>query len=213
MNNEKHQNDEEMTTEVGIFEDSESDFEENPIDDEKENAAEASEEYKPLGRYDKILYRVYCDDTITSILKSLCYTAVALTVYAFLYYLSVTLPIAPMEALRSIVVCAVPFIAVTLARRIINAPRPYELYPFYKVPPKKKRGLGYPSRHVFSIFVIAAVLAFENIFLGIGIALLGVMLAVCRILLGIHFIRDTVAGAVIGISSGIIGIYITRFVF
>lgn len=169
--------------------------------------------YEPLGKYDELLYRVYKNEGLSQILRVLCYVAVALTGYAFFYKIVTLIPEAPMEAVRLALVCGVPFVVVSVVRRIINAPRPYELYPFYEKQPKAKNGKGFPSRHVFSIFVISSVLAFESPLLGLGLALIGFMLAACRVLLGIHFVRDTVAGAVIGITAGIIGTYLTRLFF
>ena len=46
----------------------------------------------------------------------------------------------------------------------------------------------------------------QNIALGIGLLLLGAVLGVMRVLLGVHFIRDVVAGALIGVISGAIGL-------
>ena len=43
---------------------------------------------------------------------------------------------------------------------------------------------------------------------GIAAIILGVYLAVERVLLGIHFVKDTAVGAVIGAISGLIGILI-----
>ena len=187
-------------------------------DCEAENCKDADaqppeEAYTPLGKHDEILYKVYKSDTVYQILKILSLLCVALTVYTFIYRTVMLLPTAPLEAARYLVICGVPFVAVSIARKLINSKRPYEIYPFYKLPPKSKKGEGYPSRHVFSIFVIAATLAFENVFLGIALGLLGVLLAVCRVLLGIHFIKDTVVGAVIGVTSAILGMYITRLIF
>ncbi len=172
--------------------------------------AEPPEEvYEPQGRYDATLYKVYKDETVSKILQILSYVSVALTVYAYGYNIVVQIPSSPLTAVRYVAVCAVPFILVSIMRKLFDAPRPYETYPFYKKPPKSKRGEGFPSRHVFSIFVIAATLAFDNLVLGIGLALLGGILAVCRILLGMHFIRDTVAGAAIGIVTGVLGMLIS----
>ena len=182
-------------------------------DSYSEAEAPRAPEYKPYGRIDKAMYAVYRDETLSSILKIICYVAVGLTAYAFLFSLITLIPEAPMEAVRYLIICGVPFAVISVVRRLVNSPRPYEIYPFYENKPKQKRGCGYPSRHIFSCFVIAAVLGFENVFLGLGLALLGAVLAACRVLLGIHFIRDTVAGAVIGVASGILGMYLTHLVF
>ena len=181
--------------------------------DSAEPTVPVKEEYEPIGRYDAVLYRIYKDYTVSKMLQILSYVCVLLTVYVFVYNIVMLFPYYRMQAVRYITVCAVPFVLVSILRKLINAPRPYEQLPFYEVPPKNKRGEGFPSRHVFSIFVIASCLAFENILLGVGLAALGVLLAVCRVLLGMHFIRDTVAGAAIGIVSGVSGVFISGLFF
>ena len=100
-----------------------------------------------------------------------------------------------------------PFLAVSAVRFLINAPRPYELYDFYEKKPKEKHGKSFPSRHVYSAFVIATLAFVYSIPLGVSLALIGVSLAAARVLLGIHFIRDVLCGALIGTVSGLIGIF------
>ena len=90
---------------------------------------------------------------------------------------------------------------------MIDAPRPYELYDFYENKPKEREGRSFPSRHAYSAFVIATIAFAYSIPLGIGLVLLGIALAVSRVLLGIHFIRDVVCGAIVGVISGLIGIF------
>ena len=111
-----------------------------------------------------------------------------------------------------LVAAGVPFVLVTLFRHLVNAPRPYEMYDFYQTPPKNKCGKSFPSRHVFSGFVIAT-LAFAYS-LPLALVMLGfaVILAVSRVLLGIHFIRDVVCGALVGVVSGVIGIVIFNLI-
>lgn len=111
-----------------------------------------------------------------------------------------------------LVAAGAPFVLVTLFRHLVNAPRPYETYDFYQTPPKNKCGKSFPSRHVFSGFVIAT-LAFAYS-LPLALVMLGfaVILAVSRVLLGIHFIRDVVCGALVGVVSGVIGIVIFNLI-
>ena len=42
--------------------------------------------------------------------------------------------------------------------------------------------------------------------LGIGLFALGAALGLIRVILGVHFIRDVVAGALIGVISGAVGL-------
>ncbi len=190
---------------------------EEPLSNEADesDAADADEssepEYEPKNRYEKLLYRVYRDDSLAEMLRIASYAIAALTVYAFFARL-VSLVEAPLEILKILIVTGVPFVAVSILRVLINAPRPYELLEFYKKKPKGKAGHSFPSRHVFSVFVIATVLMTWNPLVGVGLVLLGALLAFLRVALGIHFVRDVIAGALIGLASGGIGLLVLHFI-
>ncbi len=133
---------------------------------------------------------------------SLCAAAV-FAMYLYSYY-----KVGLTSALLAATLLAVPYFAVTLLRYFLDAKRPYEVYNIYEKPPKSKRGKSFPSRHVFSAFLIgtAAISAapvFASILLG-----LSVLLGVCRVLLGVHFTRDCIAGALMGIVCGAIALLI-----
>ena len=162
-------------------------------------------EYQPKGRYERLLYRVYRDETLAEILKITSYAIVLLTVYAFLVRLAGLIE-TPIELVKLLAVTGIPFAAVSLVRVLINAPRPYELLEFYEKKPKGKSGRSFPSRHVFSVFIIATVLITHDPVLSVGLMLAGALLAFLRVALGIHFVRDVVAGALIGAVSGGIGL-------
>ena len=87
-----------------------------------------------------------------------------------------------------IIVPAVFFVLLSKFREKINAKRPYELYGFKPLINKNTKGLSFPSRHVFSIFVIWRTV----------ILVMGLFLAVIRVITGVHFPKDVAAGAVIG---------------
>lgn len=145
-----------------------------------------------------------------------CFTALdylSVAVVAFIFLLCVFLKINEeiIHGVRLILAAAVPFGIVSGARFFINSSRPYEVYDFSEFTDKcllKKSGKSFPSRHVFSAFLIA-VLAFSisPIFGIIGL-IAGGVLAFCRVSLGIHFIKDVVFGAIIGVFSAIIGLLI-----
>ena len=110
--------------------------------------------------------------------------------------------------------CAVPFAAVTATRGWINAVRPCEVYDSVLLDLSKfKKGKSMPSRHVFSAFVIGTLALFVYLPLGISGLLLGVYIAVCRVLLFKHFVRDVLVGALIGVFSGAVGGIILNFNF
>lgn len=115
----------------------------------------------------------------------------------------------PLVALRLLLSLLISFAVVSIFRRAFNAPRPYELYDFSTVglaPPRVKQGRSFPSRHVHSAAVIATSLFLLNPVMGIVGAVLSVLLAVSRVLRGIHFVRDVVAGMLTGVLSGVIAI-------
>lgn len=110
--------------------------------------------------------------------------------------------------LRAILVPGITFMAVTIFRKVVNVPRPYEKFDTPPVLEKDTPGKSFPSRHVFSIFVIAMTIFY--VYTGIGILLfaMGIALALLRVIGGVHEPKDVIAGALIGIVSGVIGFYV-----
>lgn len=107
--------------------------------------------------------------------------------------------------LRVLLTPGISFVLLSIFRDRFNAPRPYELLDISPLIHKNTKGHSFPSRHVFSISVIAC--AFWYIYPPAGMILLicAVLLAVIRVLGGVHFPRDVLAGFVIGIACGILG--------
>ncbi len=96
--------------------------------------------------------------------------------------------------LSCLLVTGISFIAVSIIRYFINAPRPYEKYGITPLYNKKTKGKSFPSRHTFSIFIIAFTSFVVNAWLGCVFLLIGVILAATRLLCGVHFVKDIVAG-------------------
>lgn len=115
------------------------------------------------------------------------------------------------EGVKLLLLAAIPFVLVSTVRALIKAPRPYELVDFCRFsqkPPHYKKGSSFPSRHVFSAFLIA-VLAFEYSWqLGVLALDLSLTLALLRVVLGIHFPKDVICGAIIGVALGVVGMLI-----
>lgn len=161
---------------------------------------------------EKVWKKVADSKKLTRILRSVDVFAVVFTVTAYATtLLFIVLAEKYLLALKLALVCFVPFVIVTLLRRFVNAPRPYELYDFFEIPPKDSLGRSFPSRHAFSAFAIGAALCFIGLPLGIICLTLGLCLGACRVLLGIHFPRDVIAGAIIGTVSSVIGMLIVNF--
>ena len=109
-------------------------------------------------------------------------------------------------ALKVAVSAAVGLVMVSILRKLINAPRPYEIYDFFEAPPRKGSGCSFPSRHAYSSFVIAVLAWLWHPAISISLLALALCLCVLRVLLGIHFVRDVICGAAIGIIAAVIGI-------
>lgn len=112
--------------------------------------------------------------------------------------------------LRAVLVPGISFVLVTVMRKAINAPRPYEVFDAVPVIPKDTCGNSFPSRHTFSIFVIAMAFCACCPLAWVGPAMLvaGVLLAVIRVVSGVHFPCDVVVGALLGVLAGFVGLWI-----
>ncbi len=107
--------------------------------------------------------------------------------------------------LRAIITSGVSFIVLSVIRRIINAPRPYEKLDIPPLYSKDKKGCSFPSRHTFSAFIIAFTVIFVNLPLGIILLVMSLILATLRVLCGVHFIKDVLAGIIFAVISAVIG--------
>ena len=105
-----------------------------------------------------------------------------------------------------IAIPALCFLAVTIFRKVVNKKRPYEKLPIQSLIKKEKKGQSFPSRHVFSIFLIATLWFYFWKPIGIFLLIAGIFLAIVRVIGGVHFISDVCAGAFLGIIAGWISI-------
>lgn len=92
------------------------------------------------------------------------------------------------------------FFGVTIMRKLINRPRPYEKYSTPSVIYKERKGCSFPSRHAASAFVIAMCGYAVSLPLGIVLTVLASLVALTRILAGVHFISDVVFAAVFSVA-------------
>lgn len=107
--------------------------------------------------------------------------------------------------IRTLAATGIPFIAVSIFRKLYNRPRPYEVFHSRPLIPKAKQGQSFPSRHVFSAFIIAMCWLFYEPPAGIMLLVMAAMLGALRVIGGVHFVSDVVVGALVGIVSGVIG--------
>lgn len=111
----------------------------------------------------------------------------------------------PNGFLRCLLTAGVPFLLVSVFRKVCNRPRPYEKLSITPLIPREKAGQSFPSRHVFSAFAIAMCWLFCVPTVGVILLVLACLMAAIRVIGGVHFPLDVIVGAVIGIVSGLIG--------
>lgn len=90
---------------------------------------------------------------------------------------------------------ALTFLAVTLFRKVLNAPRPYDCLsytPFLPATPGKGKSL--PSRHTTSAAAIALAFLYLSPWAGLFFSILALAVAVSRVIGGVHFVRDVTIG-------------------
>src|SRR5690625_118690 len=109
---------------------------------------------------------------------------------------------------RAFLTPTISFVIVSIFRNFINAPRPYEVSDTVPIIKKENKGKSFPSRHELSVFVIATTLFYIFKPLGIIFMLVCILLAILRVVGDVHFSRDVIAGAIIGIFSGVLGFYL-----
>ena len=97
------------------------------------------------------------------------------------------------------------FVLLSAVRHVLDLPRPFEVYDLEPLLPRETPGRGFPSRHVFSIFVIGTCFCYLEPWLGWTLLGLGAVLSALRVLSAVHFERDVLVGAAAGILSGVIG--------
>ena len=105
-------------------------------------------------------------------------------------------------------VTAVGFVAVSFFRRRFNAPRPYECCSLAPLIARDGAGKSFPRRHAFSAFAIAASWFAASAPIAVVLLVAAGVLAVCRVLGGVHFPRDVVAGALIGSATGALAAFL-----
>ena len=125
-----------------------------------------------------------------------------------LFRLTIGWPVLPL--LFFWLVPAVGFLAVTLLRKAISSPRPFERFGFSPLI-EHESGSSFPSRHTACAFLISCALLYLSrmgafpIFLVVLSFCLACLTALSRLLAGIHFLRDLVCGALLALLISWLG--------
>lgn len=139
------------------------------------------------------------------------YSGKAITTLTVILYISLLVYIGFHDGFtplcKNILITGGCFAGLSVFRKKLNMPRPYEVYGFAPIIEKNTKGKSFPSRHVFSIFLIAvAYFYYGGVFsyIAIFIAFIGILLCVIRVAGCVHFLKDVIAGAVSAVIMGVI---------
>lgn len=103
-----------------------------------------------------------------------------------------------------ILVPALGFVLLTLVRKWINQPRPYETWEIVPLLDKDSSGNSMPSRHVFSATIISMACLHANLPVGLMLLALSAFLGFVRVLCGVHYPKDVLVGYACGLLLGIL---------
>ncbi len=130
-------------------------------------------------------------------------TALGFAAYpVLLIYLYMT---AAEKLFAAVTVPASGFILLTLVRRKINRPRPYVALYIDPIIHKDKKGNSMPSRHVFSMTMIAATWFLASPSICAVLMVFSLILALIRVIGGIHYPSDVAAGALCAVIWAVMG--------
>lgn len=90
------------------------------------------------------------------------------------------------------------FLIVSVFRKLVNRPRPYETMDIVSLV-GHKQGESFPSRHAVSAMIISLVCFNVNMYLGIFSIMIALLICASRILAGVHYISDVFVSIVLAI--------------
>ena len=96
------------------------------------------------------------------------------------------------------------FVILSLLRKKINAPRPYEVWEIIPLLDRDSPGQSMPSRHVFSATIISMACLHASLSVGVILLVLSALLGLVRISGGVHYPKDVVVGYICGLVWGVI---------
>lgn len=96
------------------------------------------------------------------------------------------------------------FVILSFLRKKINAPRPYEVWKIVPLLDRDSPGQSMPSRHVFSATIISMACLHASLSVGVILLVLSALLGLVRVLGGVHFPKDVVAGYICALVWGVL---------
>ncbi len=96
------------------------------------------------------------------------------------------------------------FVMLSLLRKKLNAPRPYEVWEIVPLLDRDSPGQSMPSRHVFSATIISMACLHASLTMGMICLTLSAFLGLVRVLGGVHYPKDVVVGYICGLVWGVI---------
>lgn len=94
------------------------------------------------------------------------------------------------------------FVLFSHFRHWINVPRPYENWNIQPLLEKHSSGHSFPSRHVFSATMISMCVCQLSLPLGLASMLLSLLLALVRVMGGVHYPKDVLVAWCLGLAWG-----------
>ena len=108
------------------------------------------------------------------------------------------------QALIYVFVPASGFVILSLLRKKINAPRPYEEWGIKPLLDRDSPGQSMPSRHVFSATIISMACLHASLSVGVILLVLSALLGLVRVSGGVHYLKDVVVGYICGLAWGVL---------
>ncbi len=108
------------------------------------------------------------------------------------------------QLLRMIYIPLIVLIEITVLRKLINRPRPYEAYDTAPVVKRDGKGCSFPSRHTGSAFIIAMSAIPVSPIAAIVLIAVAAIIGLTRIFSGVHYISDVLMGAGLAVVTGLI---------
>ena len=94
------------------------------------------------------------------------------------------------------------FVILSLFRKRINHPRPYETWDIRPLLDKDSSGQSLPSRHVFSATIISMGCLHASLPVGLACLIFSALLGLVRVLGGVHYPEDVLIGYACGLMWG-----------